>query len=49
MTDFLNSGLIEWGFTLLAQSAFAGLSLSCIASALSWSVLAVIKLLHKLF
>lgn len=49
MTDFLNSGLIEWGFTLLSQSAVAGLALSCIASALSWSVIAVIKLLHKLF
>lgn len=49
MTDFLNSGLIEWGFTLLVQSTVAGLALSCIATALSWAVLSVFKLLHKLF
>lgn len=49
MTDFLNSGMIEWGFTLVTESAVAGLALSSIASALSWAVLSVVKLLHKFF
>ena len=49
MTDFLNVGLIEWGFSLLALSSVAGLSVSCIATALSWAVTSVFKLLHRLF
>lgn len=49
MTDFLNSGLVEWGFTLVTESVVAGLALSCIASALSWAVISAVKLLHKFF
>jgi len=47
--DILDMDLMEWGFKLIAQVSIAGLSISCIAAALSWAVLTVVKLLHKFF
>ena len=49
MTDLLNPAIIQEVAELLVLAIGAGLALSCIASALSWSVLSVIKLMHKLF
>ena len=49
MMEILDTDLMEWGFTLIAQASIAGLSASCIAAALYWAVLTVVKLLHKFF
>lgn len=49
MTDLLNPAIIQEVVELLVLSIVCGVSLSCIATALSWSVISVIKLLHKLF
>lgn len=49
MTDLLNLDIIQEVMELLVLSVGAGVALSCIATALSWTVISVFKLLHKLF
>ena len=49
MTDILNIAAIMEVLQILTLSIGLGVATSCIAMALSWSVLSVIKLLHKLF
>ena len=49
MTDFLRSGLIQEGFMLIAGCVTAGVALSSVATALSWCISNVLKLMHKLF
>ena len=47
--DFLDVGIVEWGFSILSLACVAGVAVCCIATALSWAVISVVKLLHKLF
>ena len=49
MTEYLNIAAILEAMQILGLSVGLGVATSCIAMALSWTVLSVIKLLHKLF
>ena len=49
MTDLLDFATILEALQILYLSIGVGVAASCIGMALSWAVLSVIKLLHKLF
>lgn len=49
MTELLNADLLGELFNLFGQSVVAGIAISCIATALSWAIITVLKLLHKIF
>lgn len=49
MTELLNAPIVEQALELYTVSVGTGLALSLIAMALSWTVITVYKLLHKIF